>query len=82
MIHPNKASFLEILSNKQVLNFKKLIAEEKNLQTKNHTKRRKSVFVNKQKFQVTLQVTTAVTFYFKFIYQFQYCFAQSEEKID
>ena len=49
-----------IFSCKQVLNFKKLNAEEKNPQTKNHTKRRKSV--NKQKFQAQLAITV-VTFY-------------------
>ena len=43
MIHPSKTNFLGIFSYKQVLNFKKLNAEEKNPQTKNHTKRRKSV---------------------------------------
>ena len=43
MIHPSKTNFLEIFSYKQVLNFKKLIAKEKNPQTKNPTKRRKSM---------------------------------------
>ena len=60
MIHPSKTNFLGIFSYKQVLNFKKLNAEEKNPQTKNHTKRRKSV--NKQ------VVITAITFYFTFSY--------------
>ena len=76
-IHPSKTNFLGIFSYKQVLNFKKLNAEEKNPQTKNHTKRRKSV--NKQKFQEQV-VITAITFYFTFSYQLQQCFAQSEEK--
>ena len=50
---------------------------KKTPQTKNHTKRRKSV--NKQKFQEQV-VITAITFYFTFSYQLQQCFAQSEEK--
>ena len=76
-IHPSKTNFLGIFSYKQVLNFKKLNAEEKNPQTKNHTKRRKSV--NKQKFQEQV-VITAITFYFTFSQQHQQCFAQSVEK--
>ena len=63
-MHSSKTNFLGIFSYKQVLNFKKLNAEEKNPQTKNHTKRRKSV--NKQKFQEQV-VITAITFYFTFI---------------
>ena len=43
-MHPSKTNFLGIFSyNKQNLNFKKLNAEEKYPQIKNHTKRRKSV---------------------------------------
>ena len=76
-IYPSKTNFLGIFSYKQVLNFKKLNAEEKNPQTKNHTKIRKSV--NKQKFQEQV-VIAAITFYFTFSYQLQQCFAQSEEK--
>ena len=42
-IHPSTTNFLIIYLAKQVLHFKKLIAEEKNNQAKNHTKRRKSL---------------------------------------
>ena len=45
-IHPSKTNFLGIFSYKQVLNFKKLNAEEKNPQTKNHTKRR-NLWINR-----------------------------------
>ena len=64
-IHPTKTNFLGIFSCKQVLNFKKVNAEEKNPETKNHTKIRKSV--NKEKFQKEV-VITAITFYFTFSY--------------
>ena len=45
VIHPSKTNFQGIFSYKQVLNFKKLneMLRTKTPQTKNHTKRRKSV---------------------------------------
>ena len=66
-IHPSKTNFLGIFSYKQVLNFKKLNPVEKNLQTKNHAKRRKSV--NKQKFQeqVVINNCNNILFYIQLL---------------